>query len=95
MEAQDGIILMDQTIASGCVEELQEQGITVPENISIVIFDDNNRNSAYNFSKVDLQLKNMGIQAIKTLRDEIEGRSTTDRCLDVTFSPGKSTTKKK
>lgn len=95
MEAQDGIILMDQTIASGCVEELQEQGITVPENISIVIFDDNNRNSAYNFSKVDLQLENMGIQAIKTLRDEIEGRSTTDRCLDVTFSPGKSTTKKK
>jgi len=87
-----GIILMDPIIATGCTEQLRSQGLNIPNDISIVIFDAKGRNGASHFSKIELQLKKMGEESVKALKNVIDNKSVHDIALDVTLVPDKTTT---
>lgn len=88
----NGVILMDQSIASGCQIQFESQGLRVPEDISLIIYDSGDVDADYRFTKIELQLKEMGIQSLRTLKKLIDGVPADDVCLDVKLTPNESTT---
>ncbi|MDD4849710.1 MAG: LacI family DNA-binding transcriptional regulator [Gemmiger sp.] len=74
----DGLICANDLIAIGAMNELLDQGIRVPEQISII----GEENSLYceicrpKLSSLDTMLNSLMLMAVRTLRDAIEGRET-------------------
>ena len=69
----DAIICANNYIALGCVDALKDKGISIPEDMGVMTFDD------YPFSQiiepqltvVDINVRSMGSQAAKHLVDII------------------------
>lgn len=67
----------------GCLKKLQEMGLSVPKDISVVGFDDikrmNFNNLADNITVVDRPTNEMGVQAIKIMNKILNGKTEMER----------------
>ena len=90
----NGMILMDQMVANGAEHQLQTQGVRVPQDISMIVYDSEDCAINFHFTTVNLQLREMGRQSLNTLYKLIhDGRSTVDNvCIDVKMILRESTT---
>ncbi|MEL7556741.1 Catabolite control protein A [bioreactor metagenome] len=92
----DGLLVMTSTVGSGAIEAFRDQGISVPENISVVVFDDDEimNTSLPHLTSVQLSLRKMGIEAIRSLNKILAGEPCPNTVIDVRLKVGNSTTKK-
>jgi len=79
----NGIIAMTQAVANGCTSQLKRQGYTIPQDISIILFDANESKADYTFTSIELHLHEMGQESIRKLNSLIQGERAEDTCLDV------------
>lgn len=93
----DGLIVMTSTVANGAISAFRAQGFSVPETISIIVFDDDEimHTSLPHFTSVQLSLKQMGIEAIKSLNKLLSNEPCSDTIIDVKLKIGDSTVMKK
>jgi len=92
----DGLLVMTSTVGSGAIEAFKDQGITVPENISVIVFDDDEimNISLPHLTSVQLSLRKMGIESIRSLNKILAGELCGNTVIDVNLKVGDSTTKK-
>ncbi len=92
----DGLLVMTSTVGSGAIEAFRDQGITVPENISVIVFDDDEimNTSLPHLTSVQLSLRKMGIEAIRSLNKILAGEPCDNTVIDVSLKVGDSTMKK-
>jgi LacI family transcriptional regulator len=79
----NGIIAMTQAVANGCASQFKRQGYTIPQDISIILFDANESKADYTFTSIELHLIEMGRKSVKALNGLIEGKPVESVCLDV------------
>lgn len=72
----EAVFCVNDMVALGCIEALGEQGLRVPEDVSVCGFDDTiiARATAPLLTTVRQPLREMGIKAVSILIDRIEGR---------------------
>jgi LacI family transcriptional regulator len=90
----DGIIAMTHTVAEGLSFQLGNQGIRVPNDISIVVFESEMVHSEY-YTYINLHLFEMGQIAVRLLNKKINRQPVSDICLDVNLIIQKSTVAKR
>jgi len=89
----DGLVVMTSTVAHGAINAFRAQGFSVPETISIIVFDDDEimYTSLPHFTSVQLSLKQMGMEAVKSLNRVITNNPCSDTIIDVKLKIGDST----
>ncbi|HOX31736.1 MAG TPA: LacI family DNA-binding transcriptional regulator [Spirochaetales bacterium] len=89
----DGLLAMTSIVAGGGMEVFRGQGRSVPEDISIIVFDDSEiMNMAVpRLTSVQLHLRRMGVEAVRSLNRLIAGEEVGDTMLDVSLKLGGST----
>jgi LacI family transcriptional regulator len=92
----DGVIVMTSTVANGAVDAFRTHGISVPETISLVVFDDDEimYTTLPHFTTVQLSLRKMGIEAVKSLNKILSHKECPDTVIDVRLKIGDSTVMK-
>ncbi len=93
----DGLIVMTPAVASGAVDAFKRQGISVPESISVITFDDDDIIYAEmpHFTSIQLSLHKMGVESVKSLNKIIAGKPCGDTIINVSLKVGNSTIRKK
>jgi LacI family transcriptional regulator len=96
LAAVDGLLIMTAMVAGGCMEALRNQGIAVPEDISIIVFDDSEivNITVPRLTSVQLSLRKMGIEAIRSLNRLLAGEPCEDTVIDVSLRIADSTIQK-
>lgn len=88
----DSFIAMSQEAADGAIFEFNQKGLQVPTNISVICFDNNRKNSNYNYTHVKLDLLNMGRLSVKALNKIIKKEEVpSDYKIDVQLVLGETT----
>lgn len=92
----DGLLIMTAMVAGGCMEGLRNQGIAVPKDISIIVFDDSEivNVTVPRLTSVQLSLRKMGIEAIRSLNRLLAGEPCGDKVIDVSLRIADSTIQK-
>jgi LacI family transcriptional regulator len=92
----DGLLIMTAMVAGGCMEALRNQGLTVPEDISIIVFDDSEivNITVPRLTSVQLSLRKMGIEAIRSLNRILAKEPCGDTVIDVSLRIADSTVQK-
>lgn len=74
----DAVVCANNYIALGCVSAIREQGMTIPDDIAVMTFDDHPFAQIMDppLSVVDIDVRGMGIQAGKFLLDIIRHPNT-------------------
>ncbi|MGI5172798.1 LacI family DNA-binding transcriptional regulator [Treponema sp. OMZ 840] len=88
----NGVIAMTQAVANGCAAHFKSQGYSVPEDISIILFDSHEKRTDYSYTNIELHLFKMGQESVKALNAQIAGEKPQDLCLDVALCIHGSTT---
>lgn len=93
----DGLLVMTSTVGSGAIEAFKAQGVTVPDEISVIVFDDDEimNTSLPRLTSVQLSLRAMGIEAIRSLNRILAGEECGNTVIDVHLKVGDSTTMKR
>lgn len=96
LSAVDGLIVMTSTVANGAVDAFKAQGVAVPDSISVVTFDDDEimYETLPHFTSIQLSLRKMGMEAVKSLNRILSGEPCCDTVIDVRLKVGNSTIKK-
>ncbi|WP_320129056.1 LacI family DNA-binding transcriptional regulator [uncultured Sphaerochaeta sp.] len=79
----NGIIAMTQAVANGCASQFKRQGYSIPQDISIILFDANESKADYTFTSIELHLIRMGQESVKALKGLVEKKPIGNICLDV------------
>ena len=89
----DGLLTMTSTVGSGSIEAFRAQGIDVPDDISVIVFDDDElmNRCMPRLTSVQLSLKAMGMNAIRSLNTILSGKPCEDTVIDVWLKVGDST----
>ena len=92
----DGLLIMTAMVAGGCMEALRNQGLTVPGDVSIIAFDDSEivNITVPRLTSVQLSLRKMGIEAIRSLNSILAKESCADKVIDVSLRIADSTIQK-
>ncbi len=79
------IIAANDQMACGCIDGLKAEGYRVPEDVSIIGFDNIDKGKYFSpsITTVDSAPKNTGRLAVEILVDIIKGNSPSSRCVEV------------
>lgn len=89
----DGLLVMTSTVGSAAIEAFRDQGLTVPDDISVIVFDDDEimNTSLPRLTSVQLSLRAMGVEAIRSLNRILAGEECGNTVIDVRLKVGDST----
>jgi len=90
----DGLLAMTAMVAGGGMEAFRSQGLSIPGDVSIIVFDDSEivNLTVPRLTSVQLSLRRMGIEAIRCLNRLMDGESCEDIVIDVSLRIGETTT---
>lgn len=97
MTSVEGLLVMTSTVGSAAIEGFRDQGLTVPDDISVIVFDDDEimNTSLPRLTSVQLSLRTMGIEAIRSLNRILAGEECGNTVIDVHLKIGDSTAAKR
>jgi len=74
----DAVICANNYIALGCVSAIREQGMTIPDDVAVMTFDDHPFAQIMDppLTAVDIDVRGMGVQAGKFLVDIVRRPNT-------------------
>lgn len=91
-EPCNGVIINDQVVANGSLARFRSQHLQVPDDISIIVFDDEDRSHSFPYTRVNLHLKEMGRLSADILFKLIDGKPVDHITkMDVSLVPQETT----
>lgn len=93
----DGIIAASDTMAAGAIDTLKCYGIKIPDDISVIGWDNNQISNFTNpkITTVEQSSKNIGFTALSTIHSIIAGKEVSDSVYGVSIIQRESTSFKK
>jgi LacI family transcriptional regulator len=93
----DGLLVMTSTVGSAAIEGFRDQGLAVPDDISVIVFDDDEimNTSLPRLTSVQLSLRAMGMESIRSLNRILAGETCGNTVIDVHLKIGDSTAAKR
>lgn len=89
----EGILAPNDLVASGAIKFLTEQGISVPEDISVIGYDDSliAEVSTPSITSINQNSHEVGTASVDMMLDLLKGKKVKDHIVDVNLSIRKST----